>query len=100
MDDRKIYTKAAELVFTGMHGYSCFAIWQSWNINSVGKKKHHDRYRAAFGFPEQRDSRTDWFTEVLLAEARMETTPEAYNERLTELRVWCLLVMAAACRDL
>lgn len=97
MTDREVYIQAARKI-NRKSLYSCNAIYHPRLKNNPGTVEQRTRYRAAFGFgPDMR--RVDGTVEhVLQHDSFIDQFPEGPEGMA--LRVWCLLMMAAACDDL
>lgn len=88
MTDRDVYIKAAILIDNGRQVWSCNAIWHPASSDPNGTQAHRSRYRVAFGFPAEQGVPDDFQIAI-----------QAFDKPKA-LRVWCLLMMAAACEDL
>ena len=97
MTDREVYTKAAMRIGKD-NCFSCSAIYSRSGSNNPGTVAHRTRYRAAFGFAADMTEPWDrgnlpWKRDRFLALFPL-------GQEGLELRVWCLLMMAAACDDI
>ena len=94
MTDREVYTKAAMKTMKGTH-YSCNAIFYPGNKNNVGTVAQRNRYRVAFGFEPDLAADGQWLQHD---DPFLEQFPGGKDGK--ELRVLCLLMMAAVCDDI
>ena len=93
MNESDVYLKAARAVsVTGI--CSCNAIYHPFLPINIGTARHRRKYRKAFGFASDLLLTGKWGLRSDRFLHTINTDPNPQN-----LRVWCLLMMAAACED-
>lgn len=99
MTDRQVYTSAAEQVDrTDTFTFSCNAIYHPTNKNNIGTPSQRTKYRVAFGF--ERDINNAGECLLMYDQFLYDMSEGLTNIEARQLRVLCLLMMAAACGDL